>query len=126
MSQMQPPRARQSKHRPETIQLLRSAIVNLGTLAVTALLLRSAIMLAVPDTTQRGLHLVARGTYLIVWPLDQVPMLQDTVSGGLTIADIVTIVVIIVGWFVLLGIIAGWEREGRRIGASSSDTGLRP
>ncbi len=114
MSQMQPPRQRTSKHRPETIQLLRSTIINVGTLAATAMMLRFAILIAVPGTDQRGLRLVRRATSALVWPFQHIPPLQRTLRGGLTVADIATLAVIILIWFIALGIVAGWEQEEHR------------
>lgn len=126
MSQVQPPRTRHSHHRPETISLLRLVIVNLGTLTVTALLLRAAVMITVPDTTQRGLHLLSRATYLIVWPLMRVSPLRHVIHGDLTLADLATIALLVTGWLILLGIVAGWEHEGQRQRVGTSQTGLRP
>jgi hypothetical protein len=126
MSQVQPPRTRHSRHRPETIQLLRSAIINVGTLIVTALLLRGAIMIAAPRTTQRGLNLIKKATHVMVWPLSRLTPLQHTLHGGLTVADVSTFVIVLACWLLTLGIVAGWEHEGQRQSVGPSQTGLRP
>lgn len=126
MSQVQPPRTRHSRHRPETINLLRAVIINLGTLIVTALMLRAAVMVTVPDTTQRGLHLLSVATRLAVWPFLQIHPLRHVIHGGLTVADLATIAVVVMGWLILLGIVAGWEHEGQRQQVGVSETGLRP
>lgn len=126
MSQVQPPRARTSRHRPATIQLIRSGIVNLGTLIITALLVRDAIMLAIPDTSQRGLRLVAQTTRFLIWPLERLSPLRRSIHGGLRLADVVTVLLLTLCWFLVLGIVAGWEHESRRIDAATPHTGLRP
>lgn len=126
MSQVQPPRSRQSHRRLETILLTRSVIIYAGTFAVTALLLRAAIMLAVPNTTERGLRLVARVTYLVVWPVQRIPLLQHSVVRGLTLADVATLLIVVSCWLVALGVVAGWEHEGHRQNLGSSQTGPRP
>ncbi len=126
MSQVQPPRKRAAKHRPETIQLLRTFLINGGTLIVSALLLRLAIMVAVPNTTERGLHLAARATSFLVWPLRHVPPFGARIGGGLTLADPIMLVLIVAVLFVALGVVAGWEHEGQRQNAGTSETGLRP
>lgn len=126
MSQVQLPRARHSRHRPQNIHLLRTILINAGSVVVTALLFRTMVMIAVPNTTQRGLHLLARATGLVVWPLLRLPPLQTTVGGGLTLADVITLLVIVGAWLFALGIVAGWEQEGQRQSSGTSETGLRP
>ncbi len=123
---MLPPRPRTSNHRPETIQLLRSTIINLGTLVATAMLLRFAILIAVPGTDQRGLRVVRRATALLVWPFQRVAPLQHTLRGGLTWADLTTLGLVVIVWFIALGIVAGWEQEERRIHGGATDSRMRP
>ena len=101
-------------------------IINLGTLVVTALLLRIAIVLAVPNTTERGLHLITRATQLVIWPLHRLPPLQHPVVRGLTVADVAALIIVVCAWIITLGVVAGWEHEGQRQTVGSSETGLRP
>ncbi len=126
MSQVQPPRSRPSHYHPETIQILRIIIINGGAILTTALLIRAAILLAVPATTQRGLHLVTRTTHLLVWPLEKIPPLRHLIAGGLAVADVTTFFIIVVCWLVALGVVAGWEHEGQRLSTGVSDSSLRP
>ncbi len=126
MSQVQPPRSRHSHHHPETIQILRTIIINGGAILTTALLVRAAVLLAVPETTQRGLHLVVRTTHLLVWPLQKIPPLGHIVAGGLAVADVTTLLIVMVCWLIALGVVAGWEHEGQRLSTGVSDSSLRP
>jgi len=126
MSQVQPPRSRPSNARPATIQILRWSILNLGALAITALLLRTAIVVAVPNTEQTGLKTLLRATYLVVWPLELLSPLSMSLGSGLTIADLLVILIIVMIWIAALGIIAGWEREGQRMRSVTPEKRSRP
>jgi len=101
-------------------------LINAGTLIVTALLLRIAIVVAVPNTTERGLHLIERLTLPAVWPLQRITPLAHGLLRGLTLADILVLGVVVVVWLVALGIVAGWEHEEQRQRPNASETGLRP
>ncbi len=126
MSQVRPPRTRQSRHRPETISILRAILINVGTLFVTMLLLRIAILVTVPNTTERGLHLIEKVTRPGVWALQRVPFLAHGLIRGMTVADLLVLLVVVVLWLVALGIVAGWEHEEQRQRPGTSETGLRP
>ncbi|MGA7672895.1 MAG: hypothetical protein WBW04_20935 [Nitrolancea sp.] len=126
MSQVSPPRTRQSKHRPETINILRAVLINAGTLVVTGLLLRIAILISVPTTTERGLHVIERLTLPAVWPFQRIPPLAHQIIRELTVADVLVLTAVIVAWIVALGIVAGWEHEEQRQRPGTSETGLRP
>lgn len=126
MSQVQPPRARPSNARPATIQILRWIILNGGALAVTTLLIRIAILIAIPGTTQTGLTALLRLTHVIVWPLLLLSPLKASLGGGFTVADLTALVIVLVFWIVALGVVAGWEREGQRMRSVTSDARLRP
>jgi hypothetical protein len=126
MSQVQPPRSRPSNARPATIQILRWSILNLGALVITALLFRTAIVVAVPDTEQTGLKTLLRATHIVVWPLELLSPLSVSLGSGLTIADILAILIIVVIWIAALGIIAGWEREGQRMRSVTPEKRSRP
>ena len=126
MSQVHPPRSRPSNARPATIQILRWGILNLGAAAVTALLLRIAIVVAVPDTTQTGLRLLLRVTHVVVWPLEFVSPFNASLGGGFTIADFLAIIIVVGIWIALLGIVAGWEREGQRMRSVKPRSRTRP
>ncbi len=126
MSQVRPPRTRQSRHRPETINILRAILINVGTLVISILLLRMAILVTVPNTTERGLHLIERLTHPAVWPLQQLSLLDRIVIRGMTIADLLLLTVTVVAWLLALGIVAGWEHEAQRQRPGTSETGLRP
>ena len=106
--------------------MLRWGILNLGAFAVTALLLRIAVVVAVPDTTQTGLKLLLRVTHVVVWPLELLPPLTTSLGGGFTIADLLAILIIIVIWVAALGIVAGWEREGQRMRSGTPESRSRP
>ena len=126
MSQVQPPRERPSNARPATIQVLRWIILNAGALAVTALLVRIAILISMPETTQSGITALLRLTHLIVWPLLLISPLEASLGGGFTVADLVTLVITVVLWIFALGVVAGWEHEGQRMRSVTSDARLRP
>jgi hypothetical protein len=126
MSQVQPPRERPSNARPATIQVLRWIIVNLGALVVTMLLLRIAIVSVTPDPAQTGLRSLVRATHVATWPLSQIPPLTSSISGALTLADVCTLIVTLVVWIAAIGIVAGWEREGQRMGLKSNEERLKP
>jgi len=106
--------------------MLRWGILNLGALAVTALLLRIAVVVAVPDTTQTGLELLLRVTHVVVWPLELLSPLTASLGGGFTIADLLAILIVVVIWVAALGIVAGWEREGQRMRSVTPESRSRP
>lgn len=126
MSQVQPPRSRPSNARPATIQILRWGILNVGALSVTILLIRIAMNIALPNPQQTGLKALLRVTHVVVWPLELVTPLNASLTHGLTVADILTLAIIIVIWIAALGVVAGWEREGRRMRSIASGSRARP
>jgi hypothetical protein len=95
-------------------------------LIATLLLMRIAIVIAVPDTTQTGLKMLLRLTHVVVWPLLLLSPLDASLGGRFTVADLFTLVIIVVLWIAALGILAGWEREGQRMQSATSEAGLRP
>src|SRR6185312_16427568 len=121
MSQVQPPRSRPSNARPATIQILRWIFLNLGAVVVTALLVRIAILIAVPDTPQSVLKDYLRITHIAVGPLLLLPPLDTALGGGFTVADLIVLVMTIVVWIAVIGVLSGWERESQRMGAATSD-----
>jgi hypothetical protein len=126
MSQVQPPRERPSNARPATIQILRWIIVNLGALLVTMLLLRLAIVSVTPDPAQTGLRALLRVTHFVTWPLAQIPPLATSLRGALTVADLATLIILVGAWIAAIGVVAGWEREGLRMGLKSNEERLKP
>jgi hypothetical protein len=126
MSQVQPPRERPSNARPATIQILRWIIVNLGALVVTMLVLRVAIVAVTPDPAQTGLSVLIRATHYATWPLSHVPSLASSITGALTFADVLTLIVAFCAWIAAIGVVAGWEREGQRMGLQSNEERLKP
>jgi len=126
MSQVQPPRERPSNARPATIQILRWIIVNLGALLVTMLLLRIAIVSVTPDPAQTGLRALLRASRIVTWPLSQIPPLAASLKGALTLADLLTLFIALGIWIAAIGVVAGWEREGQRMGLKSNEERLKP
>ncbi len=101
-------------------------MINAGTLVISIMLLRMAILVTVPNTTERGLHLIERLTDPAVWPLQHVSLLDRGVIRGMTIADLLALILLIAAWLLALGIVAGWEHETQRQRPGTSETGLRP
>jgi hypothetical protein len=126
MSQVQPPRERPSNARPAAIQVLRRIIINFGALVVTMLLLRIAIVSVTPDPAQTGLRTLVRATHIITWPFAEVPPLATGIRGALTFADIIALVIALAVWIAAIGVVAGWEREGQRMGLQSNEERLKP
>jgi hypothetical protein len=126
MSQVQPPRERPSNARPATIQILRWIIVNLGALLVTMLLLRLAIVSVTPTPAQAALKAIVRLTHYVTWPLTQLPPLATSLAGSITVADLLTLIIVFGLWIAALGVVAGWEREGQRMGLKSKEERLKP
>lgn len=126
MSQVQPPRERPSKARPATIQILRWVILNCGAFVVTVLMLRVAIVSVTGHPAQTGLRALVRATHVATWPLDQIPPLATTLRGALTPADVLTLLIALGVWIACIGVIAGWEHEGQRMGLKSNEERLKP
>jgi len=126
MSQVQPPRERPSKARPATIQILRWIIVNLGALLVTLLLFRIAVVIVTTNPEQTGLKALMRVTHFAIWPLEQVPPLTKSITGALTLADLLSLILVLGVWIAAIGVVAGWEREGQRMGLQSNEERLKP
>jgi hypothetical protein len=100
--------------------------LNFGALVVTLLLVRFAVTMALPDTQQKGLKALLNVTHIIVWPLGLVAPLNASLTHGLTFADILTLALIVVIWIAALGVVAGWEHEGRRMKSVASGSRARP
>jgi len=109
---MQPPRQRRTKGPRPLSRIGRAAVVELGA-TLAALLLARIVILAGPGPERSEFtRWFTRATDLLVWPAAQVPGGGVHLLHALTLADLVTVAVLILLTALAVGTMAGWEAEG--------------
>jgi hypothetical protein len=111
---MRPPRVRRRRSKPPVVWLARMLAINVGALLVAALVIRAALaLIGITDSVQFA-RLVRLFTDPIVWPLARVPGGSFHLIGALTPADISAVLLIVLLSMAAVGVVAGWEAEGRK------------
>ena len=103
---MQPPRPRRPRERESDAQILIAVILDLGAAILTALLF-GIVTRAATDSSSGVLGKLDHVMTILAWPFERILGLPGTL--GLVVITVVVAVV----WIAVLGIVAGWEAEGR-------------
>lgn len=111
---MQPPRQRRPRLTLAAARLLMALAMDAGALLVTVLLLR-LITVSSSSVQQSSFSRIVRNvSNPITWPATRVPGIGGQSSEAATVADLVTLVAVILLTALAVGVIAGWEAEGRQ------------
>jgi hypothetical protein len=112
---MRPPIRRAPAIRISRPGLWVVAVRNAGAVLVTILLARLASLLASSEGESSFSDGVTFFTEPIVWPLQQVPLMGNQLGRGVSVADVVVLLLVFGLTILLTGIVVGWERESTTI-----------
>lgn len=111
---MEPPRRRRPKVTRSLARLSIATILNLGAALLTILIVRAVGAAAGANEDLALQRLADNLTKPVVWPFLHLPGMQAQIIGRMNPADLLAIVAVGLVAIMAVGVIAGWEAEGRR------------